>query len=77
MWKSIRESFMPVPISFLISTSNLSKKATMPDTGASKLKKTVEKKKHPRVVNVLKDSMSDTNITKCILNLGVNFIVGE
>lgn len=43
----------------------------------SEPQKTVERKKHPRVVNMLKESISATNITKCILDLGVNLTVGE
>ena len=40
-------------------------------------KKTVERKKHPRVVGVLKESVGATMITKRILDLGVNLTVGE
>ncbi len=49
----------------------------MPDAEASEPKKVVERKKHPRVVNMLKESVSATTITKRILDLGVNLTVGE
>lgn len=37
----------------------------------------VERKKNPRVVNVLKESGGTTTIIKRILDLGVNFTIGE
>ncbi len=59
--------FSPVP----------SQEAAMPDAEATEPKKQVEKKKHLRVVNVLKKSVGATTITKRILDLGVNLTVGE
>ena len=49
----------------------------MPDVEGSQVKKSIERKKHPRVVNVLKESVGATTITKRILDLGVNLTVGE
>lgn len=43
----------------------------------SAAKKNIERKKQPRVVHVLKESVGATTITKCILDLGVNLTVGE
>ena len=37
----------------------------------------VEKKKHPQILNVLKESMRTTIITKHILNLGANLTIGK
>ncbi|MCJ1349891.1 hypothetical protein MMC31_008134, partial [Peltigera leucophlebia] len=41
------------------------------------VKKNIERKRHPRVVGVLKESVGATMITKRILDLGVNLTVGE
>lgn len=41
------------------------------------VKKSVERKRHPRVVGVLKQSVGATMITKRIFDLGVNLTVGE
>lgn len=37
----------------------------------------VEKKKHPWVMNVLKEFVSTITITKCILDLRMNLTIGE
>ncbi len=68
---------MPASTSASASIPNPSQKAAMPDAEASESKKTVEKKKYPRVVNVLKESISAITIAKRILDLGVNLTVGE
>ena len=49
----------------------------MPDAEATEPKKQVEKKKHQRVINVLKESVGATTITRRILDLGVNMTVSE
>lgn len=49
----------------------------MPYMEADKSKKTVESKKHLRVVTMLKESIGITIITKCILDLRVNLTVDE
>ncbi len=41
------------------------------------VKKDGKQKSYPKVVNVLKGSVSTINITKQILNIGVNFIDEE
>lgn len=41
------------------------------------VKKNFERKRHPRVVGVLKESVGATMITKRILNLRVNLTIGE
>lgn len=40
-------------------------------------KKTVKRKKHPCIVNILKESIEATTITKHILNFGVNLIINK
>lgn len=50
-------------------TLNFSQEMAMPNTEISKLKKTIERKKHLQVINVLKNSVQVTTITKYILNL--------
>ena len=49
----------------------------MPDAEATESKKQVEGKKHPQVVNVLKEVVGATTITKRILDLRVNLTVSE
>lgn len=49
----------------------------MLDIEAREPKKTVKKKKHLQVVNVWKESISATTITKDILDLGVNLTVSK
>lgn len=49
----------------------------MPDAEAITTKKTVETKRHPHVVNVLKESVGTTTITKHILDLDVNLTIGK
>ncbi len=68
---------MPTSTSAPTPAPNPSQEVAMPDTEASKPKKMVERKKHPWVVNVLKESVGATTITKRILDLGVNLTVGE
>lgn len=49
----------------------------MPDVEGTIAKKIAERKKHPQVINVLKESVGVTTITKRISDLGVNLTVGE
>ena len=49
----------------------------MPDANTAIGKKNVKKKIYPSVVNVLKEFVGATTITKRILDLGVSFTVGE
>lgn len=49
----------------------------MPNANIGKAKKSVEKKRHLRIVNVLKESVRAIAITKRILSLEVSLTVGE
>ena len=49
----------------------------MADTDTAISKKSVERKRHFQVVNVLKESVGATTIIKQILDLGISFTVGE
>lgn len=49
----------------------------MPNTETGELKKTIEKKKHLRIVNILKESVGATTITKRILDLRLNLTIDE
>ena len=69
----VQDSSLPSPI----SGPFLSQEAAMPDLEVTDPKKQVERRKHVRVVNVLKESVGATIITKRILDLGVNLTVGE
>lgn len=62
---------MPTPISAPIQSPNLSQKGAKLDIKASEPNKTVERKKYAQVVNVLKESIGATTITKRILELKV------
>lgn len=49
----------------------------MLDVKTGEPKKTVEKKKHPWVVNILKKFIGGMTITKRILDLKLNLTIGE
>lgn len=76
-WEPVGNTFVPAPTSVPAFIPNPSQEAAMPDAEASEPRKVVERKKHLRVVNVLKESIGATTITKHILDLGVNLTVGE
>ena len=65
---------MPSPTTTVLFTFQ---KVVIPDAEVLIIKKTVERKRHPCVVNVLKESVVATTITKRILDLDVNLIVGD
>lgn len=44
---------------------------------AGKPKKPIEEKKYLQVINILKESVWTTTITKCILNFEVNLTIGK
>ena len=73
-WEPVKDSSLPDPTVTVPSTTQ---EEAMPDAEGTTVKKTVKRKKHPRVVNVLKESVGATTITKRILDLGVNLTVGE
>ena len=73
-WEPVKDSSLPDPIATIPSTTQ---EETMPDAESTTAKKTVERKKHPRVVNILKESVGTTTFTKRILDLGVNLTIGE
>ena len=76
-WEPVRDTSMPAPTPAPALISSPSQEAAMPDAETGEPKRTIERKKHPRVVNVLKESVGATTITKRILDLGVNLTVGE
>lgn len=49
----------------------------MPDAETTLTKKTVESKKHPWVVNILKEFVGTPTITKRFLDFGVNLTFGK
>ncbi len=63
------------PILTSIQISNPFQEVAMLDVKASKSKKIVERKKHSPIVNVLKEFIDTTTITKRILDLKVNLTV--
>ena len=60
-----------------IATPSAASETAMLDSDTTTAKKSAEKKKHPRIVNVLKKSVGVFTITKRILDLRVNLTVGE
>ncbi len=72
-WEPVQERSVPAPTSATVP----SQEAAMPDAEATEPKKQVEKKNHPRAVNVLKESVGATTITKRIPDLRVNLTVGK
>ena len=76
-WEPVRDTSVPTLTPAPVSAPKPSQEAAMPDAEAGEPRRTVEKKKHPRVVNVLKESVGATTITKHILDLGVNLTIGK
>ena len=72
-WRPV-ENALPPPAP--ASVQKPSQEEVMTDSEPT-VKKNVERKKHPRVVGVLKETVGATMITKRILDLGVNLTVGE
>ena len=66
----------PIPSSPIVTLSASSETAML-DADTATAKKSVERMKHPRVVNVLKESVGATNNKKRTLDPRVNFTVGE
>ena len=74
-WESVRENSVPTSA---ILASSVAPETAMPDVdNANTTRKSVEKNKHPQVVNVLKECVGVTIITKRILDVGVSLTVGE
>ena len=76
-WEPVRDTSVPTPTPALVSAPNPFQKAAMLNAEVGEPRRAVERKEHPRVVNVLKESVGATTITKRILDLGVNLTVGE
>ncbi len=70
----MRENLIP---SSPIVTPSAPSETAMLDVDTATAKKSVERMKHPRVVNVLKESVVATNNKKRTLDPVVNFTVGE
>lgn len=64
---------MPVPFSASVPFHQ----AVMPDEKAMEPKMLIERKKYLQVVNILKEFMGATTVTKHILDLKVNFTIGK
>ena len=73
-WEPIRENSAPSPPIVTLSTTP---ETAMPPADIAISKKNVERKKHPRVVNILKETVGATTITKRILDLGISLTVGK
>lgn len=56
-WKPVSDISMSVPTSALVSAPSLSQKAVIADVKAGKSRQTVERKKYPQLVNMLKESI--------------------
>ena len=74
-WECVRESSAPISA---IPASWIAPETAIPDANnASTKRKSVEKKKHPRIVNIFKKSVGATTIIKPIQNLGVSLTIDE
>ena len=73
-WEPVRKSLVPTP---LLATLSVVLEKAMPNVDTATIKQSIEKKRHLRVVNVLKESIGATTITKQILDLGVSLTVGK
>ncbi len=73
-WEPVRENSLPASP---IATALFAPETAMLNASTATAEKSIERKKHPWVVNVLKESVGTTIITKRILDLGVNLTVGE
>lgn len=49
----------------------------MPNAEAIAIKKTIEKKRYPYVINIMKEFSKTIIITNYILDFGINLTVGE
>lgn len=68
---------MLASISAPTSTLNLPQKVTVPNIEASEPKRIVEKRKHSRIINLIKKSVGAITIIKGIINLGLNLTISE
>lgn len=76
-WKPVRGTSVLAPTLVPAPTPNFSQETAIQDVEASEPRRMVERKKYLEVVNMLKESVGATTITKRILDLGVNLTVGE
>ena len=73
-WEPIKENFAPTSP---IITSSTAPKTAMSDADTAISKKNIKRKRHPQVVNILKESMAARTITKQILDLEVSLTIGK
>lgn len=64
-------------LTLLLATHFIVLETTMLNADIGIAKKNAEKKRHPQVINVLKESIGATTIIKRILDLGVSLKVGK
>lgn len=72
-WKFVKDSSLPASI--LVSVT--SQEIAISDTEAISTKKLVKRKKYLRVINVIKESVGATSITKHILDLRIYLTVDK
>lgn len=76
-WEPVQDNLLPATAFTSTATPFAVPDKFMPEVEEDQLKKSIKRKKHPRVVNVLKQSVGATTITKRIRDLGINLTVGE
>ena len=76
-WEPIKNTSIPALTPAPALTPTLSQKAAMPDAETSKPKKAMERKKHPWIINVLKEFAGAMTIIKRIFDLRINLTVGK
>ena len=73
-WELVRENSAPTPPIVIPSTTS---ETAIPDANTAISKKSIIRTRHPQVINILKESVGATTITKQILDLKVSLIVGK
>lgn len=68
-WEPIKDTSLPAPTLLLASTLYPFQKAVMLDVDIGEPKTILKKKNYPKVVNVLREFVDATTITKHILDL--------
>lgn len=76
-WEPVQDNLLLATAFTSTATLFAVPEKVMLDVEEDQVKKNIERKNHPCVVNLLKEFVGATTITKRILDLGVNFTIGE
>lgn len=73
-WDPVKDSSLPDPTITIFSTIL---EEIMPNAPSTIAKKTIKRKRYPQFVNILKEFIGATIITKRILDLGINLTISK